>query len=196
VVEKLKVEGKSLELLESAPLRKAYVKYIENTSMHQKSPEQTFEQLHVFLSEFEVSPKLVYKAMTYLIFLYLLRARDSHGYDLDDFKKMLIFIAEIYWRRVEGEDRGQEQKITLVLQQMELSTGFKKMVDKTLKETAIMVSFFKKAPSHRLNTESRMRASLEKDLSKSVERQAPKTAKHQHEKCASSFFSAKRTERK
>jgi hypothetical protein len=41
-IETLKVEQSSLELLESVPLRKAYKKYIENTAMHQKNPEQTF----------------------------------------------------------------------------------------------------------------------------------------------------------
>jgi hypothetical protein len=47
------------------------------------------------------------------------------------------------------------------MQQMELSVGFKKMVDKTLKETAVMVSFFKKNSSLRLNTEeSRFNSSL------------------------------------
>lgn len=90
-------------------MRKAYKKYIENTAMHQKNPEQTFEHVHVFLTEFEISPKLVYKAMTYLIFFYLLRTKgqNSTRYEVDDFKRLLIYIAEVYWRRIETDDRGQ-----------------------------------------------------------------------------------------
>jgi hypothetical protein len=39
------------------------------------------------------------------------------------------------------------------MQQMELSVGFKNMVDKTLKESAVMVSFFKRSVSNRVNIE-------------------------------------------
>jgi hypothetical protein len=38
--------------LESLPLRKAFEKYIDLTSIHQKNPEQTFEQVHNFLTDF------------------------------------------------------------------------------------------------------------------------------------------------
>lgn len=151
-LQNLKIEAESLQLLESVPLRKAYLKYIEKTAMHQKSPEQTFEHLHSFLTEFEVSPKLIYKAMAYLIFFHLLQLKGTLKYEVEDFKRMLVCIAEVYWRRVEVEEAPQQQKVVLVMQQMELSAGFKRMADKALKESAIMVSFFK-PPHHRAHTQ-------------------------------------------
>jgi hypothetical protein len=72
---------------------------------------------------------------------------------------MLVCVGELYWRRVEAEERGQEEKVVLVLQQMELSPGFKRMQDKALKETALMVSFFKPTPPRPTHTH----ASLERD---------------------------------
>jgi hypothetical protein len=82
-IQGLRVEARSLELLESTPLRKAYAKYIENTAMHQKTPEQTFEQLHIFLADFDLSPKLIYKAMTFLAFCHLQRSKtNSARYEL------------------------------------------------------------------------------------------------------------------
>jgi hypothetical protein len=52
---------------------------------------------------------LVYKAMTYLIFFFLLRTKpeNSGKYEVEDFKRLLIYIAEVYWRRIETDDRGQ-----------------------------------------------------------------------------------------
>ncbi len=185
------MESRSLELLESTPLRKAYTKYIENTAMHQKTPEQTFEQLHIFLVDFDLSPKLIYKAIAYLAFCHLQRSKtNSSRYEVEDFKRMLVCVGELYWRRVEGEERGQEEKVLLVLQQMELSPGFKRMQDKALKETAVMVSFFKPTPPRHSHTH----ASLERDrIDSSIER-VPMTAKHEHQR-GHSFFSAKRTHR-
>ena len=72
VIRSSQVEKKSLDLLNSVAIQKVYHKYIETTSIHQKEPEHTFEQFHLFLSEFDISPKLVYKAMTYLAFYYQL----------------------------------------------------------------------------------------------------------------------------
>jgi hypothetical protein len=58
--------------------------------------------------------------------------------------------------------------------------GFKKMVDKTLKESAVMVSFFKRNYPRLQTEESRMHGSVEREYSveKSAERVAPRTAKH------------------
>ena len=89
-----------MELLESAPLRRAYAKYIETTAMHQKEPEQTFEQVYCLLNEFDLSPKLIYKAMAYLAFLMLLRqAPHPHKYHLLQLKQLLVCVAELSWRR-------------------------------------------------------------------------------------------------
>jgi|688.fasta_scaffold818547_2 hypothetical protein len=69
------------------------------------------------------------------------------------------------------------------------------MVDKTLKESALMVSFFKRNYTHRIQTEeSRLNGSFERQndsLEKSAEKGGPKTAKHQQDRCIS-FFSAKK----
>jgi hypothetical protein len=47
--------------------------------------------------------------MTYLIFFHLLRTKQNPTrYEVDDFKRLLIYIAEVYWRRLEEEDRGQD----------------------------------------------------------------------------------------
>jgi hypothetical protein len=47
--------------------------------------------------------------MTYLIFFYLLRTKgqNSTKYEVEDFKRLLIYISEVYWRRIETDDRGQ-----------------------------------------------------------------------------------------
>lgn len=51
--------------------------------MHQKTPEQTFEQLHTFLVDFDLSPKLIYKAMAYLAFCHLQRTKtNSERYEV------------------------------------------------------------------------------------------------------------------
>jgi|LakMenE18May11ns_1017448.scaffolds.fasta_scaffold8258452_2 hypothetical protein len=97
-----------MELLDSIPIRKAYIKYIESTSMHQKNPEQTFEQVHQFLSDFEISPKLIYKAMVYLVFFYLLRRKEiQNRYTLDDFKMLLICIAQLYGKKIDDGENTQ-----------------------------------------------------------------------------------------
>ena len=70
------------------------------------------------------------------------------------------------------------------------------MVDKTLKESAVMVSFFKKNNQIRLKTEEeKQERSVERQhLNDSLEKNAPKTSKHQH---SNSFFtSAKKTTRR
>ena len=87
--------------------------------MHQKNPEQTFEHLHTFLTEFEISPKLIYKAMTYLVFFYLVKTKDNpRKYGLEDFKNILICIAELYWRKIDSKENSQEEKVLLIMQQM------------------------------------------------------------------------------
>lgn len=81
-----------------------------------------------------MSPKMIYKALAYLIFFSLLRKKeDSRKYSLDDLKRMLICVAELNWRKTEETEGSQEEKITRLLQYMELSEGFRKMVDQTLK---------------------------------------------------------------
>lgn len=46
--------------------------------------------------------------MSYLIFFYLLKTKDNQSrYGVDEFKKMLVCIGELYWRRIESEERGQ-----------------------------------------------------------------------------------------
>lgn len=75
--------------------------------MHQKQPEHTFEEVHTFLSEFEVSPKLVYKAMVYLTFFHFLRDNHSQSWGLVDFQKLIIALAELHWRRNEDSEVGQ-----------------------------------------------------------------------------------------
>lgn len=74
---------------------------------------------------------------------------------------------------------------------MELSPGFKRMQDKALKETAVMVSFFKPILPQRVPI---THASLEKDRIENSIEKAPMTAKHEHQR-GHSFFSAKRTHR-
>jgi hypothetical protein len=68
--------------------------------MHQKEPEQTFEQLHNFLSDFEISPKLVYKAMAYLVFYFQLKTTHSKAWGIQNLQELLVCFAELYWRRI------------------------------------------------------------------------------------------------
>jgi hypothetical protein len=76
--------------------------------VHQKNPEQTFEQVHQFLSDFEISPKLIYKAMVYLVFFYLLRRKEiQNRYTLDDFKMLLICIAQLYGKKIDDGENTQ-----------------------------------------------------------------------------------------
>lgn len=142
-IEDLVIEKQSIELLSSMALQKAYQKYIEKTSMHQKDPEQTFEQLYIFLTDFEISPKLVYKAMTYLAFYFQVKATQTKAWSIHNLQQLLVCYAELYWKRVEGVEASQETKVVRLLQHMEISEGFKKMVSQTLKENAITISFFK-----------------------------------------------------
>lgn len=65
----------------------------------------------------------------------------------------------------------------LVLQQMELSPGFKNMQDKALKETAIMVSFFRPIQPYRVPI---THASLERYRTESNIEKVPMTAKHEY----------------
>lgn len=76
---------------------------------------------------------------------------------------------------------------------MELSPGFKRMQDKALKETALMVSFFKPILPQRAPI-IHTHASLEKDRIEGSIEKAPMTAKHENQR-GHSFFSAKRTHR-
>jgi hypothetical protein len=89
--------------------------------------------VHFFLSDFEVSPKLVYKAMVYLAFFQLLKINNSLSWGLLDFQKLIIALAELYWRRNDENNVRQEEKVLRLLQHMETSEGFKRMIDKTLK---------------------------------------------------------------
>jgi hypothetical protein len=61
--------------------------------MHQKEPEHTFEQVHSFLSDFEVSPKLIYKAMAYLVFFQQLMISQGNSWGIENFQKLLICLA-------------------------------------------------------------------------------------------------------
>ena len=79
--------------MDSPAVHKAYQKYIETTSMHQKEPEHTFEQVHTFLSDFEVSPKLVYKALVYLVFFQQLTFKHTNTWGIQDLQNLLICIA-------------------------------------------------------------------------------------------------------
>ena len=92
--------------------------------------------------------------MAYLVFFHLLRHKsDQRKYDINDLKRLIICIAELHWRRTETEVGSQEEKAVRVLQQMEVSTGFQKMVDKSLKENNVVVSFFKKGMTARIPRE-------------------------------------------
>jgi hypothetical protein len=94
------VEKESLDILNSGALQKAYHKYIESTSMHQKEPDQTFEQLHTLLSDFEISPKLVYKAMAYVAFYYQIQLTNAKCWGLHNLQELLVCFAELHWRRI------------------------------------------------------------------------------------------------
>jgi hypothetical protein len=50
-----------------------------------------------------------------------------------DFQKLIIALAELYWRRNDENNVRQEEKVLRLLQHMETSEGFKRMIDKTLK---------------------------------------------------------------
>ena len=52
-------------------------------------------------------------------------------------------MAELSWRRTHTSPAEQTHKVLRVLQQMEVSPGFQKMVDKSLKENNMLVSFFR-----------------------------------------------------
>lgn len=151
------IEKKSLQILESVSLRKVYEKYVLSTKIHHKNMEQTFQSIHLFLNDFQISPKIICKVTTFLVFFYLFGERKINPIkcDFEDLKKIIIYIAELNWRRNQNVEVKQEEKLVRILHQMELSTGFKKIVDKTLKENGVSVSFFKKI-THRLLTEAHM----------------------------------------
>lgn len=71
--------------------------------------------------------------MVYLVFFHQLTISHTNSWGIQEFKKLLICIAELYWRRSEDGPATQEAKLLRLLQHMEVSEGFKKMVDKTLK---------------------------------------------------------------
>lgn len=74
--------------------------------------------MHNFLSDFEVSPKLVYKAMVYLTFFQLLKSNQSLSWGLVDFQKLIVALAELYWRRNDESNASQEEKVIRLLQRM------------------------------------------------------------------------------
>ena len=86
--------------------------------MHQKEPEHTFEQFHLFLSEFDISPKLVYKAMTYLAFYYQLEISRSKVWALHNLQELIVCFAELYWKKIEDRECSQEEKVFRLLQHM------------------------------------------------------------------------------
>jgi hypothetical protein len=71
--------------------------------------------------------------MIYLAFFQLLKVNGSQSWGLLDLQKLIVSIAELYWRRSENKNANQLEKLVRLLQHMETSEGFKKMVDKALK---------------------------------------------------------------
>ena len=71
--------------------------------------------------------------MTYLAFFYQIKITQSKSWGINNLKQLLVCFAELYWRRIEEGDSSQEVKLTRLLQQMEISEGFKKMIEKNLK---------------------------------------------------------------
>lgn len=112
--------------------------------MHQKDEADTFDRICVFLKDFEVSPQLIYKSICYVVFLHVIRSKeDKHRFQIDDLKYLLIYVAELLGRREFGDSLCQLSKLIRVLQHMELSAGFLKMVQKTQTESSQLISFFK-----------------------------------------------------
>lgn len=97
----LKVDEKALSLLENcSPLKRVFDQYILSTSMHQKDPESTFERVHEFLKDFEISPQLASKSLCFIIFEHILNEKeDTNKFQMEDLKKILIFISEIYYKK-------------------------------------------------------------------------------------------------
>ena len=56
-------------------MHRIYQDYILSTSMHQKTPLDTYEQIYIFLKDFELAPQIVYRGLCYAIFLYLLKSK-------------------------------------------------------------------------------------------------------------------------
>jgi hypothetical protein len=147
--------------------------------MHQKNPEQTFEQVHVFLSEFELTPKLIYKAFAYLVFLLISR---EGGWGLEQFKRLLVCVAELHWRKNEEEAAAQETKVIRLLQIMEVSQGFRRLAEKTVKEHAVQLSLFNRS---RQDATLRLADSLER----SREKQQGEWPRSTRSKAGGQFFS-------
>jgi hypothetical protein len=56
--------------------------------------------------------------MVYLAFFQLLRINKSLSWGLLDFQKLIIALAELYWRRNDESDVGQEEKVIRLLEHM------------------------------------------------------------------------------
>ena len=80
--------------------------------MHQKLPIDTFEKIFIFLKEFELSPQLAYRSISYAIFIYILKVKeDILKFTFEDFVDFLIRVAEVGSKRILSEEFSQTNKI-------------------------------------------------------------------------------------
>lgn len=56
--------------------------------------------------------------MVYLAFFQLLKINQSLSWGLQDFQKLIIALAELYWRRNDDSSASQEEKVVRLLQHM------------------------------------------------------------------------------
>ena len=103
------------------------MEYVGRTR-HAKDPYQIFENFSTLLKECELSPQLINKSMTYILYLHLIRNQeDNDVFNYFDFVTALILIAEVSERKVPNESLSDVGRVTKVLERMEISQGFERI---------------------------------------------------------------------